>query len=71
MSLYKTFVPYSSTKLSKFKIISSISRVFFIPLSRFPYYILQSMHPTQLNGRRSIYGITASFRINAQDEKNS
>ncbi len=34
-----------------------ISCAFFIPLSIFPYHILQSMHRTQLNVRGSVYGI--------------
>ncbi len=55
--MHKTLVPCYSIKLSKFKILFSISGAIFIPLSRFPYYIPQSMHPTQLNERCSVYGI--------------
>ncbi len=55
-------MPYSSIKLSKFKILS-ISGSLFIPLSRFPCHILQSMHPTQLNGRCSVYGIIWSKKM--------
>ncbi len=57
ISFHKTVVPYSSIKLSKFKIFFSILHAFFILLSRFPDHILQSVHPTQLNGRCSVYCI--------------
>ncbi len=53
----ETLVPYSSIKLSTFKILFSISQTIFIPLSRFPYHILQSRHPTELNRLCSVYCI--------------
>ncbi len=62
ISFHKILVPYSSIILSKFKILISISHTFFIPLSRSSYHILQSTHPTQLNGRRSVYCIICSKR---------
>ncbi len=54
ISFYKTLVPYSSIKFSKFKILFSISHAFLIKLSRFPCHILHSTHPTQLHGRCSV-----------------
>ncbi len=39
------------------KILFSISRALFLPLSRFPHHILQSTHLTQLDGRCSVYCI--------------
>ncbi len=49
---------HSFIKLSKFKILFSISQTFFIPLSRFHFHILQSTHLTQLNGRCSMSKIS-------------
>ncbi len=46
------------------KMLISISQVFFIPLYRFPYHILQSTHRTQLNGRCSVH-CTIRFKIGA------
>ncbi len=57
VSFHKTLVPYSSIKLSKFKMLFFISRTFFIQLYKFPYHILQWKHPTQLNGPCSVYCI--------------